>query len=181
MTLPSARRTIPPPAPGEFPPYAAMYIDLLPRDGRVLDYLERQALLVQEVFGAMPAEVLGYRYAPGKWTPGEILLHVIDDERIYAYRALRFARGDATELAGFDQDPYAAASGAELRTVESLLEEHAAVRRSTVTLFANLPEAALARGGVANGAHVTVRALAYHIAGHELHHLNVLRHRYLAR
>jgi hypothetical protein len=171
-------RTVPKPSAGEFPPYAAMYLDLLPDDGRVLEHLESQGRLVASVFREMPAERLAHRYAPGKWTPKQILLHLADDERIYAYRALRFARGDATELPGFDQDPYADASEADARSLESLLDEHAAVRRSTLALFAGLPEAAWLRAGVANGARVTVRALAWHIAGHELHHLNVLRDRY---
>ena len=171
-------RTIPKPAAGEYPPYAAMYLDLLPDDGRVLAHLEDQARLIDAFFRALPADRLRYRYAPGKWTPKEILLHLADDERIYAYRALRFARGDGTELPGFDQDPYAAASGAEARALESLLAEHAAVRASTLSLFANLPDTALTRSGVANGARVTVRALAWHIAGHELHHLKILRERY---
>lgn len=171
-------RTIAKPAAGEYPPYAAMYIDLLPDDGRVLAHLEDQARLIDVFFRALPADRLRYRYAPDKWTPKEILLHLADDERIYAYRALRFARGDGTELPGFDQDPYAAASGAEARALESLLAEHAAVRASTLSLFANLPDTALTRSGVANGARVTVRALAWHIAGHELHHLKILRERY---
>lgn len=171
-------RAIPKPAPGEYPAYAAMYIDLLPDDGRLLAHLEEQARLVAAFFRALPADRLTYRYAPGKWTPKEILLHVVDDERIYACRALRFARGDETELPGFDQDPFAAASGADARSLESLLAEHAAVRASTLGLFASLPEAAWMRSGVANGARVTVRALAWHMAGHELHHLGILRERY---
>ena len=91
-------RAIAKPAAGEFRPYAAMYIDLLPDDGRVLVHLEEQARLVNSFFRALPAERLAYHYAPGKWTPKEILLHLVDDERIYGYRALRFARGDETEL-----------------------------------------------------------------------------------
>lgn len=171
-------RAIAKPAAGEYPPYAAMYIDLLPDDGRVLAHLEEQGRLINAFFRALPADRLGYRYAPGKWTPKEILLHLVDDERIYACRALRFARGDETELPGFDQEPYAAASGADARPLESLLAEHATVRASTLSLFANLPEAAWTRSGVANGARVTVRALAWHMAGHELHHLGILKERY---
>lgn len=171
-------QSIPKPRPGEFPPYAAMYIDLLPDDGRIVEHLEQQVQRVQAMFRDMSADRLAYRYAPGKWTPREVLLHIIDDERIYAYRALRFARGDATELPGFDEKPYAVASEADARSVPSLLDEHAAVRRSTVALFANLPDAAWDRAGVANGARVSVRALVYHIAGHERHHLDVLRERY---
>lgn len=171
-------RSIPRPSPGEYPAYAAMYVDLVPDDGQVLAHLERGGRVVHDLFSSLSAERLAHRYAAGKWTPKEILLHLVDDERIYAYRALRFARGDSTELPGFDQEPYAVASRADGRSVQSLLEEHAAVRRATLTLFDNLPGEALARSGIANGAEVTVRALAYHIAGHELHHLAVLRERY---
>jgi uncharacterized damage-inducible protein DinB len=171
-------RSITKPSPGEYPAYAAMYVDLLPGDGQVLAHLGHGGRVVQSLFGSLSDDRLAYRYAPGKWTPKEILLHVTDDERIYAYRALRFARGDSTELPGFEQEPYAASSHADTRSVPSLLEEHAAVRRATLTLFDNLPEEALVRRGIANGAGVTVRALAYHIAGHELHHLAILRERY---
>jgi uncharacterized damage-inducible protein DinB len=172
-------RTIEKPRRGEYPPYAAMYIDLLPDDGRVLEHLDESGRTVRRLVEALPAERLDHRYAPGKWTIREILLHLVDDERIYGYRALRFARNDATELPGFEQDDYAAQSRAGERSVESLLDEHAAVRRATIALFAGLPDEAWLRAGVANGARVTVRALAYHIAGHELHHLNVIRERYL--
>jgi hypothetical protein len=175
----TAMRRIEKPRPGEFPAYASMYIDLLPDDGRVLEHLERNIAVVRGLVGGLPPGGLRHRYAPDKWSVAEVLLHVIDDERIYAYRALRIARSDPTELPGFDQDLFAAHSAADQRTAESLLDEHAAVRRATLTLFAGLPDAAFTRRGVANGAPVSVRALAYHIAGHEVHHLNVLRERYL--
>ena len=171
-------RLIDKPRPGEYPPYAAMYIDLLPDDGRVLEYLAEGARRVESVFESASADRLVHRYAAGKWTPREVLLHIIDDERVFSYRALRFARGDQTELPGFEQDPYVAESGANARSVASLLEEHRAVRDSTLALFQHLPVAAFDRAGVASGYRVTVRALAYHITGHELHHLNVLRERY---
>ncbi len=171
---------IPKPSADEFPAYASMYVDLLPDDGRVLARLAAQADTVRALFESCSDEQLAWRYAPGKWTPKEILLHLVDDERIYTYRALRFARGDETELPGFDEMPYAAASEANSRSLDSLLAEHATVRAATLSLFSNLPDAAWMRSGVANGARVTVRALVYHIAGHELHHLNILRERYLA-
>ena len=127
----------------------------------------------------MPEGTLLYRYAEGKWTIKEVLVHIIDDERIYAYRALRFARNDKTELPGFDQDPYAFYSNANVRSIESIIEEYEAVRMSTITLFNGFSDDVMLRSGVANNNEVTVRALGYHIAGHELHHLNILKNRYL--
>jgi DinB superfamily len=105
----------------------------------------------------------------------------MDDERVYAYRALRFARNDKTELPGFEQEDYARYSNANERSLESILEEYIAVRKATITLFKNLSDEVFARGGVANGNFVTVGALVYHIAGHELHHINILKERYLQR
>ncbi len=172
-------RRIEKPAPGEYPPYAEIYIGLLPGDGALLRHMEENLKATSDFIRSLPAETLLLRYAPGKWTIKEILAHVIDDERIYAYRALRFARSDQTELPGFDQDAYAPYSGANGRGVESLLDEFAAVRRATVALFDGLDDEALTRSGVADGNRATVRALAYHIAGHELRHVNVIKERYL--
>jgi hypothetical protein len=127
----------------------------------------------------VPEEKLSYRYAEGKWTIKEIMAHLIDDERIYAYRALRFARNDQTELPGFDQDDYAIESAANERSLDDLLEEFAAVRRSTIALFNSFDERVWTRSGVASGNVMSVRAAAYHIAGHELRHLNIIKERYL--
>jgi uncharacterized damage-inducible protein DinB len=167
------------PKPGDYPPYASMYLDLLPDDGFILKHLEDNLKITIDLISPLPEEKLLYRYAKDKWTLKEVLVHIIDDERIYAYRALRFARNDQTELPGFEQDDYAHYSEANERTLESILEEYPAVRKATITLFENLSEEALARGGVANGNFVTVRALVYHIAGHELHHLNIVKEHYL--
>jgi len=174
-------RRIPKPKPGEYPPYADMYIRLVPDDGRILDHLWDSFVAAQSFIRAIPEERLTHRYAPGKWSIKEILVHVIDDERIYAYRALRFARGERQGLIGFDQDAYAALSGADDRSLDSILQEWEAVRLATIALFANLPVASLSRMGHGAGtaSDATVRALAYHIAGHEQHHLSVIRERYL--
>lgn len=174
-------RRIPKPKPGEYPPYADMYIRLVPDDGRILDHLWDNFVAARGFIRAIPEERLTHRYAPGKWSIKEILVHVIDDERIYAYRALRFARGEKQGLIGFDQDEYAAMSGADDRSLDSILQEWEAVRLATIALFANLPADSLARMGRGAGtaSDATVRALAYHIAGHEQHHLNVIRERYL--
>jgi uncharacterized damage-inducible protein DinB len=174
-------RKIDKPGEGEYAPYAIMYIGLLPDDGRILDHLRENYRRTKELILSLPAEKLTYRYAAAKWSIKEILLHLSDDERIYAYRALRFARNDATELPGFEQDDYAAVSGADARSAASLLRELGTVRRATLSLFAGLDEDALLRAGVANGHRMSVRAAAYHIAGHELHHIDVIRKRYLQR
>lgn len=172
-------RKIEKPREGEYAPYAIMYIGLLPDDGLVLKHLKENYNRTRDFILSLPEEKLTYRYAEGKWTIKEILLHLSDDERIYAYRALRFARNDATELPGFEQEGYAAASGANARSVRSLLREFATVRSATLSLFAGLDDGALLRAGVANGQVMSVRAAAYHIAGHELHHINIVKERYL--
>lgn len=169
------------PEPGEYDPYAVMYIRLLPDDGLILQHLHNNGAATKEFFLSLPGEMLEFLYAPGKWTAKEILQHISDDERIYSYRALRFARNDATELMGFDQDPYAVHSKANERTMQSLVEEFMTVRNATLSLFSNLPDDAWRRGGKANNHFVTVRALLYHLAGHELHHVNIIKERYLKR
>jgi uncharacterized damage-inducible protein DinB len=156
-----------------------MYIDLLPNDGQVLQHLKDNMQVARDLVAALPEERLIHRHAPGEWTIKEILLHIADDERIYGYRALRFARNDTTELQGFDQEAYTQYSGANNRSIEDIFEEYTAVRSATITLFANLPEEAFRRAGVANGHVMSVRAAAYHIAGHELHHLNSIKQNYL--
>jgi uncharacterized damage-inducible protein DinB len=167
------------PGEGEYAPYAIRYIGLLPDDGLVLRHMEENLKATREFILSLPGERLAYRYAEGKWTIKEILVHVSDDERIYAYRALRFARGDKTELPGFEQDDYAAHSGANARDIEDILAEFADVRRATVSLFKGLDREALVRVGVADGKVMSVRAAAYHIAGHELRHVNIIKERYL--
>ena len=168
------------PESSEYAPYAIMYIGLLPNDGLILKHLADNLRATVNFMRALPEEKLSYRYDEGKWTIKEILAHLIDDERIYAYRALRFARNDQTELPGFEQDAYAVESGANERTLHDLLEEFAAVRRSTIALFNSFDDRVLTRSGIASGNVMSVRAAAYHIAGHELRHLNIIKERYLA-
>jgi uncharacterized damage-inducible protein DinB len=172
-------RSIEKPKDGEFPQYAIMYIGLVPDDGLLLKHLQDNFIAIKELILSLPEEKLLYRYAKDKWTIKEILVHIIDDERIYAYRALRFARNDKTELPGFEQDDYALNSGANDRSVQNILEEYEAVRNATIALFNGLPEDSFMRSGVANKNKATVRALAYHIAGHELHHINIIKEKYL--
>jgi len=175
----SPLRRIPKPEAGEFPAYARVYIDRLPDDGRLLDHMSASLDTTAALASGLSEAALLRPYAPGKWSIKQVLVHVADDERIYAYRALRFARGDSTELPGFEQDDYARLCGADERSSADILAELAAVRRSTIALFQGLPEAAFSRSGVADGKRATVRALAYHIAGHEAHHLAIVRERYL--
>lgn len=174
-------RIIPPPQQGEYPPYAIMYMKLLPADGLILKHLWDNFVTVKELIYSLPEEKLYHRYAPGKWSIKETLVHIVDDERIFAYRALRFARNEQQNLIGFDQDSYVKYSDADNRDLDNIFEEYEAVRRSTIALFNGLPEESLMRLGHGTGTFndATVRALAYHIAGHELHHLNLIRDKYL--
>ena len=119
-----------------------------------------------------------HRYADGKWSIKEVWVHILDTERIFAYRALRFGRGDETALAGFDQDTYIIPSNASNRSIASILEEYEAVRKATLTLYENFTSEALDRSGLASGNKVTVRAFAFIIAGHERHHVKGLRENY---
>lgn len=119
------------------------------------------------------------RYAPGKWSVREVLGHLIDAERIFAYRALCFARNDQTELPGFEQDDYVPAARFDERAWDDILAEFEAVRRANILMFRGLDGDAWSRRGVANGNPMSVRALAYAIAGHELHHMGVIRTKYL--
>lgn len=175
-------RNIPKPTPEEYPAYSHIYLDLVADDGQILDHLWNNFLALQSLVSPLSEEQLLYRYAEDKWTIKEILVHLIDDERIYTYRALRFARNDQTDLPGFDQDHYAHYSDANERDIESILAEYEAVRKSTLQLFEHLPEEALVRGGTADGPehYRTVRAYIYHLAGHELRHLNIIKEKYLS-
>jgi uncharacterized damage-inducible protein DinB len=174
-------RKIAPPQAGEYPPYAIMYMKLLPTDGFILKHLQDNFNMVKQLIYSLPGDMLYHRYAVGKWSIKETLVHIIDDERIFAYRALRFARNEKNNLIGFDQDAYANYSDADNRPLDNIFEEYEAVRRSTIALFNGLPEEAFDRMGHGTGTanDATVRALAYHIAGHELHHINIIKDKYL--
>jgi len=167
------------PLEGEYSPYAIMYINLLPGDKMVLQHLQENYEAIKNLIAPLPEEKLLYSYAPGKWTIKETLVHIIDDERIFAYRALRIARNDKTPLPGFEQDDYVPYSKANERSLDSIFAEYDAVRTSTILLFNSFNNDDFLRTGVANGHIVSVRALAYHIAGHELHHLNIIKTKYL--
>jgi uncharacterized damage-inducible protein DinB len=171
-------RPIPRPQPGEYAPYTVAYFDLVPGDD-VLAHMRRCLETTPVFFRDIPDDRLSRPHRAGEWTIKQILQHISDDERVYAYRTLRFARNDLTELPSFDQEIVAAHSDADNRSLTSLLEEYVTVRRSTLSLFEGLPAEALTRVGMANGNPMSVRAAAFHIAGHELHHLDSIRTNYL--
>lgn len=161
--------------------YAAFYQGYVARvpDGDVVEALIGGAEIAAALLHDVSEDVAMRAYAPGKWTLKEVILHCADAERIFAYRALRFGRGDPTELPGWDEQKYAPLSGAASRPFESLLDELESVREASVTLFEGLPAEAWTRRGTANGKEVTVRGLAWITAGHLLHHLAVVQERYL--
>jgi hypothetical protein len=166
------------PKPGEAAPYYDRYISLVPGNDILgaLDEQRRQALL----FLCGLTEAQGdLRYASDKWSLKEVLGHLNDTERIMSYRALRIARGDRTPIEGYEQDDFVRNNPFAHRPIEDLIEDYIAVRRATITLFRNLDEPAWNLRGIANNNEVTVRALAYIIAGHELHHRKILEERYL--
>lgn len=169
---------IPRPAPGEYAPFYARYLEAVP-NGDLLRLLEEGGAEVIDLLQAFGEERSDYRYAPGKWSVKEVVGHVTDTERVFAYRALRFARGDETPLPGFEQNQYVAAGGFGRRSLADLAEEYVDVRKATVKLLAGMDALALRRGGVASGHRMTVRAAAWIIAGHEQHHAQILRVRYL--
>jgi len=166
------------PQPGEYTPYYDRYISLVPANDilAALDDQRRETLLL--LCGRAEADG-DFRYAPEKWSLKELLGHVNDTERIMSYRALRISRGDATPIEGYEQDDYVRNGPFARRPLADLIEDYIAVRRATISLFRNLDEPAWSRRGVANKNEVTVRALAYIIAGHELHHRRVLEEKYL--
>ena len=169
------------PQPGEYAPHYERYISLVPGTDvlaalTALEDQRRQMLLL--LSGRTEADG-DLRYAPEKWSLKEVLGHINDTERIMSYRALRISRGDATPIEGFEQDDYVRNGPFAERPLADLIEDYIAVRRATVSLFRNLDEAAWTRRGVANKNEISVRALAYIIAGHELHHRRIIEEKYL--
>ena len=167
------------PAEGDYLPYALGYINQIPADQDPLEALRRQPQEIHAVFDRLSEAQAEKPYAEGKWSLKQMLLHQIDTERIFAYRALRFARADNQDLHGFEQDDYVVNSDANARSKASLLAEYDSVRAATLSLFDTFGETELNRRGSANGGPASVRALLYIIPGHERHHLNIIRERYL--
>ncbi|HEY0976899.1 MAG TPA: DinB family protein [Flavobacteriales bacterium] len=166
------------PLASDHPAFYARYIEAAV-GGDLSEALHHATQALRETCNLFPLDRFDHRYAPEKWTVKEVLVHLIDSERVFAYRALRFARNDGTPLPGFEQDDYVPESRAGARTIASILREQDAVREATLTLFASFDEQAMARTGTANGNRVSVAALGWIIAGHAMHHIHILRERYL--
>jgi uncharacterized damage-inducible protein DinB len=166
------------PGNDEFAPYYKPYIALV-NSNDLLGFFRSQTNTLAALLREVPEEKYHYRYAEGKWTVLDVAQHIIDSERIFAYRLLTFARGDKTELPGFEENEYAKAADTSSRSIESMIKEYKSVRSATLTLFESLQENDLVKRGTAFNKSVTVRALGYIMAGHELHHINVIRERYL--
>ncbi|MCF6403771.1 DinB family protein [Chitinophaga filiformis] len=166
------------PQPGEFMPYQGVYIECV-GNAEVPAVLQELKDSTYAFFTAIPEEKANYSYAPGKWTIKETLGHMIDTERVLAYRLLCFARGEQQGLPGFEQDDYALNSNAGDRTLQDLADEFRIVRESSIYLLRNLKKDREAFIGKSNNNALSVRALAYIIPGHELHHLRILKERYL--
>lgn len=165
------------PDPSEHAPHFQGYVDRVP-DGDALAHLERQGAATRALLAAVPAERGGFAYAPGKWTIKRVWQHVCDGERLFCYRAMCIARGETASLPPFDEDLYAANDGSDGRHLADVVAEFAAVRAATLALFRGFDAIAWARRGLANGKPASVRSLLWITAGHELHHLAVMRERY---
>jgi len=166
------------PGPREYAPFYAGYIASVP-EGDVLAILTQQTDDLRSLLVPLPPATWRHRYAPRKWSVAEVLGHLCDTERILACRALRFARGDVTPVPGFEENDYVPIGRFDERAPHGLLAEFEMIRSATLALFRHLPDDAPERVGNANGADVSVRALLYIITGHQRHHMQVLRERYL--
>jgi hypothetical protein len=167
------------PASDEFAPYYNTYISKVP-DSDLVELLSQQVEETSVFLAAVPESKANMSYAADKWSIKEVVGHISDTERIMAYRALRIARGDPTPLPGFEQDDYVRTASFNSRPLTDLITDFQNVRTATLSLLRGLDTAALERRGVANGYPVSARALAYIIAGHERHHVEILRTRYLS-
>ncbi len=163
--------------PDEIPPF---YLGYFQQVGNLnpLDLLRENARELSKFLKNLPEEKWDFAYAPGKWTVKELLGHIIDSERIFQYRLLRFSRGDSTELPGFDQDVFVAAGNAARRSPESLLSEYLAVREAGLLLLESLSSEELKKRGTANGYEIAAGWIPYFMAGHEMHHACILKERY---
>jgi hypothetical protein len=162
------------------PPFYKNYVKLV-AETDVIQALRLSGARAQLLVHAIPEAKADYRYADGKWSVREVLAHMIDAERIFAYRALRFARNDKTPLAGWDENDYAPHLNVGLRSLKKLGDEMTRLRSSTVDLFESFNEEMLSRKGVANNNEMSVLVLGFVTAGHETHHLRILSERYLAK
>ena len=162
----------------ELSSFYAPYINAV-NDENLIAALENGLLQLESFFSNIPFEKLEYRYAENKWTIKDILLHLIDAERIFSYRALRIGRGDVTPLPGFEENDYVPIAMANSRSLENLLTEFIAVRNSTLLLFKNFTEEQLLNMGTASNNPISVRAIGFIISGHQIHHIKIIEERYL--
>ncbi|MNE28727.1 DinB superfamily protein [compost metagenome] len=166
------------PLAGEYAEYFGGYINKVP-EGQVLELLHDQIGQAREQFGSLSEEQGNFRYAEGKWSLKEVLGHIADTERVMSYRLLRIARGDKTPLQGFNEELFVNHANSDDRSVQELLEEFAIVRTSTLSLMQHLTDDAWLRTGTFSDNNGSARALAYIMAGHALHHFNIIQDRYL--
>jgi hypothetical protein len=168
------------PAQTEYDPYYQGYISLVPEE-EIIPALENQMDELSKLFESVPEERGTFAYDDAKWTIKEVLSHVIDGERMFAYRALRIARGDKTPIEGFEQDGYIENSHANHRTIGELIEEFTLLRKANLMFFENLEDEDWIRIGTANDVEISVRSLAWIMVGHVRHHVAILKERYLAK
>jgi len=166
------------PHPSEYGDAYAHYLASAP-EGDLLALLRAQATEVAALFGPLTETQGAHRYAPGKWSLKDLLQHLSDAERIFAYRCLRIGRGDATPLPGFEEDDYAAAAKADAHSVANLLTDFHATREASLTLFQSLSDSAWDQKGSTSGKVITARCIPYICLGHADHHLAIIRERYM--
>jgi hypothetical protein len=166
------------PSTNEHPAYYTYYINLV-NSVHGVKALESQIIEMQQFIGAVPIELEEYSYAPGKWTIKEVFGHICDVERILGYRALCIARGEEKELPGFDENKYVLAGNFNQRSLYDLAHEFSLVRESNIAMFKNFDESIFDKMGIANKNNMSVRAILFMIAGHEKHHINIIKERYL--
>jgi hypothetical protein len=169
--------TFPQVPPEEAAPFYGPYLSMFP-DGRVGTHLQAQTTELEDLCAGLSESDAMYRYAEGKWTIKEVLGHLLDTERVFAYRLLRISRGDVTELPGFDETTYAPEGQFNVRNIGDLVSEFKLQRASTVALVKGIPPRAWPRVGTANGFRTSARAVVYIIVGHTAHHFGLLRDRY---
>ena len=170
---------MPKPSPTTYPIYFKKYVDQVPEED-LLTGFQNQLTVIKEFLNTITEEKSMYAYDTGKWTLKEVLLHMIDTERIFNYRALAIARKEIASLPGFDENTYAANSNANSRTWQNLVDEFLAVRSSTEFLFKSFTDEALSTSGISNNNPVTVISLGFITLGHFYHHKNVMQERYLS-
>lgn len=164
----------------EYAPYYGLYINPMEKNGKtIIENLIDSQKEFENVLGNIPLKKQNYAYAQGKWSLKEVIQHIIDTERVFCYRALCFARNDKTSLPGFNQDMFVENDTSQSRKFEDLLEEMHVLRNATILLYKSFSDEALLRIGNASNNKMSVRALGYLFSGHQIHHLNVVKERYL--